>query len=139
MPRGAQAAAGGGLIIKSRMKKIARNVHREVAERLDQNAEDLLMRARGLAPQLESHLIGSGDFLRRGNKTTHKRIVFFDIDYAVVRHEEFYNLGPVSSMKRSPDGTIGRKFLERPFKAQFAKYRDNIAEGIQLALRQSVR
>ncbi len=130
---------GGLALVKKRMKVVGRNVHREIAKRLDQNAEDLLTRARGLAPQLTSELILSGDIIRRGTKTTAKRIIFFDSEYAVVRHEDVYNLGPISSLKRSPDGRIGRKFLSRPHRAQFNAYKENIAKGIRLALSQSTR
>ena len=54
-------------------------------------------------------------------------------------HEDTYNLGPISSLKTSSDGPIGRKYLSRPFQAQAQAYIDNVAEGIRLALRQSVR
>jgi hypothetical protein len=133
------AGVKGGAAVKRRLRIISRNVHREVGVRLDHNAEDLLSRARGLAPQLEGHLIDAGDILRRGNQYLHKRVIFFDSPYAVVRHEDVYNLGPISSMKSSPDGPIGRKFLSRPFEAQAQKYQKQIAEGVRLALRQSVR
>jgi hypothetical protein len=129
----------GGAAIKRRLRVISRNVHAEMGVRLDQAAKDLLSRARGLAPQLSGELIGDGDILRRGNKTVHRRVVFFDSPYAVVRHEDVYNLGPISSIKSSPDGAIGRKFLSRPFERQSKNYEKSIAAGVRLALRQSVR
>jgi hypothetical protein len=129
----------GADVVKRRMKLITRNVRREVGVRLDQSAKDLLLRARGLSPQLEGFLIGAGDILKRGNRNVVKRIVFFDSPYAVIRHEDVYNLGPISSLKKSPDGPIGRKFLSRPFQAQGPRYIREIGEGVNLALRQSVR
>lgn len=132
-------AVRGADVIKRRFRIISRNVHREAAVRLTQNARDLLSRARGLAPQLESDLIESGDIQRRASQGLHRRWVFFDSPYAVVRHEDFYNLGPTSSAKRSPDGPIGRKFLSRPLEAQADNYVDNLDEGVNLAIRQSVR
>lgn len=129
----------GGRVVKQRMKLIARNVHREMGVRIDQNALDLLGRARGLAPQLDADLILSGDVVRRGNQSVHKRVVFFDSPYAVRRHEDRYKLGPVSSVKQSPDGPIGRKYLSRPLKRQQRHYIKHLKEGVKLALRQSLR
>lgn len=129
----------GGDVAKRRMRIIARNVHKEVVVRLDRSAVDLLSRARGLAPQLEGFLILSAHIIRRGNQHTAKRIIVFDSPYAVVRHEDTYNLGPISSQKSSPDGFIGRKFLSRPFEQHSAFYVNDIGKGVALALRQSVR
>lgn len=121
------------------MKVITRNVRREVAVRLDQSADDLLLRARGLSPQLTGALIGSGAIARRGNRDVVKRIIYFDTPYAVRMHEDRYNLGPISSIKSSPDGPIGRGYLRRPFDANSRDYIANIGAGVRLALRQSVR
>ena len=36
-------------------------------------------------------------------------------DYAVIRHEDQYNLGPLSIQKDAGRGIVGRKFLENAF------------------------
>ena len=126
-------------LIKKRLRVITRNVRREVAQALDDASDDLLFRARGLAPQLDSDLIESGSILRRGNRSVVTRVVYFDSPYAVVRHEDFYNLGPVSSLKQSPDGEIGRKYLSRPFEAQQPTYQRDIGAAVRRGLRSAVR
>jgi hypothetical protein len=129
----------GNEVIGRRLRLIRRNAVRAVAVGLDFAADDLRQRAEGLAPQLEGFLIGSAAIQRRGNQNAQKRVVFFDTPYAVRMHEDTYNLGPVSRLKQSPDGPIGRKYLERPFRAQVAGYNRAIAETIRKSLRQSVR
>ena len=126
-------------MIRKRLRLIVRNVRDEVAQQLDEAAEDLLLRARQLAPQLSGELIGSGDIARRQSRDIVSRTIFFDSPYAVRRHEDFYSLGPISSIKSSPDGSIGRKFLQRPFEAHRDRYQRQIAHGLQRALRQSLR
>lgn len=129
----------GGEVIGRRLRLIRRNATRAVAVGLDFAADDLRRRAEGLAPQLEGFLIASADIQRRGNQNAQRRVVFFDTPYAVRMHEDFYNLGPVSSVKSSPDGPIGRKYLERPFRARVGAYQEAIANAVRKSLRQSVR
>ena len=129
----------GGDVIRRRLRLIRRNVKAEVARELDDVADDLLTRARGLAPQLEGDLIGSGIIKKRRAREAVSRTIFFDSPYAVVRHEDFYNLGPVSSVKASPDGPIGRKYLSRPFEANHPRYVKEIGRAVDRAIRQSLR
>lgn len=132
-------AASGARVIKERLRRIARNVRAEITIELDQVADDLLERANGLAPQLSGDLILSGAIARRGSRDVVSRTVFYDQPYAVVRHEDFYNLGPISSLKRSPDGPIGRKYLERPFVAQRDNYQERLGRAVSRALVFGVR
>jgi len=121
------------------MRLIVRNVRAEAIVALDAAAEDLLSRAQQLAPQLSGEMIGSGDIKRRGRKDLVSRTIYFTSPYAVRRHEDFYNLGPISSMKTSPDGPVGRKYLSRPFEAHRDRYHREIGHAMRRALRQSLR
>lgn len=81
------------------------------------NARELLRRSRALAPELEGDLIRSGKVTRvpdsRGKTAA---VVSFGAPHALVRHEDFYKLGPISASKpATEDGTPGRKYLSRPF------------------------
>ena len=125
--------------IAGRSKIVQRNVKAEVARALDDAADDLLSRAQGLAPQLEGDLIASGIIKKRRGKADVSRTIKFTEPYAVVRHEDFYNLGPVSEVKKSPDGPIGRKYLTRPFRKNQRRYQKEIGEAIDRAIRQNLR
>lgn len=129
----------GGAAIRRRMRLIRRNVKAEVVRELDDAADDLLLRARGLAPQLSGDLIASGIIKKRRAREAVSRTIFFDSPYAVVRHEDVYNLGPISSVKASPDGPIGRKYLSRPFEANRRRYEEGIRDAMRRAMRQSLR
>ncbi len=88
-----------------------------VAIELDNQANLLRGRAVALAPELTRRLILSSKITKRDSSTRAIRVVSFDTPYAVVRHEDFYELGPISSAKSpTQDGSPGRKFLERPFR-----------------------
>lgn len=132
-------AVKGADVIRRRLRLIRRNVKAEVAAQLDDSADDLLTRARGLAPQLEGDLIASGIIKKRRFREAVSRTIFFDSPYAVVRHEDFYNLGPVSSVKASPDGPVGRKYLSRPYEANHPRYVKEIGAAVNRAIRQSLR
>ncbi len=121
------------------MRLIVRNVRAEVAQALDEASEDLLSRGRQLAPQLSGQLIASGAITGRRTRDVVSRIVFFEAPYAVVRHEDFYNLGPISSVKSSPDGPIGRKYLQRPFEAHSGTYQKMIGAAVRRGIRLSLR
>lgn len=129
----------GGTVIRRRLKLIRRNVLAEMARELDDAADDLLTRARTLAPQLTGALIASGKIKKRRARQAVSRTIWFDCPYAVVRHEDVYNLGPISSRKSSPEGPIGRKYLSRPFERHAPRYRDNLANAVNRAMRQSLR
>lgn len=129
----------GGDAIRRRLKTIRRNVRREVAFALDDASDDLLSRARQLSPQLTGFLIGSGIIAKRRAREVIGRTIFFDAPYAVVRHEDVYNLGPISSQKSSPDGPIGRKYLSRPFEKHNPRYQREIRDAIERGIRLSLR
>lgn len=94
---------------------------------LDNQAQTLRGRAVAVAPELTRTLILSSKVTKRDSSTRAVRVVSFDTPYAVIRHEDFYNLGPISSVKSpTQDGPPGRKFLERPFR--------NMAKPIQTAV-----
>ncbi|MCP4868278.1 MAG: hypothetical protein GY898_06120 [Proteobacteria bacterium] len=131
--------AFGAAAISRRMKIIERNARREMIHQLDENADDLLSRARQLAPQLSGELIESGTIRKRGSRKLVSRTIVFTACHAVRRHEDFYQLGPISSTKSSPDGPIGRKFLERPFEAHKDDYYKSQGAAVARALRQSLR
>lgn len=80
-------------------------------------ARELLKRARAVAPRLTGRLEDSGKVVEvTQGKNRIAWGVTFDTPYAVIRHEDFYNLGPVSQLKPpTQDGAVGRKFLARPF------------------------
>lgn len=135
MPRNVHGAA----VIKRRLRLIARNVRDEVRTALDEAAEDLLFRARLLAPQLEGELIDSGKIARHRSRGVEARTISFGTPYAVVRHEDFYNLGPISSVKSSADGPVGRKYLSRPFERHSPRYFEEIGDAVERGIRQSLR
>lgn len=132
-------AVHGGPEIQRRMRIIVRNVRKAVAVALDDAADDLLARAQQLAPQLEGDLIESGIIKKRGSLDVLRRWVVFTACHAVRRHEDFYSLGPISALKSSPDGPIGRKYLSRPFWLHKDRYHKEIERAMSGALRQSVR
>ncbi len=88
-----------------------------MAIKLDDQANRLRGRAVAIAPELTRKLILSSRVTKTDSKARAIRVVSFDTDYAVVRHEDFYELGPISSAKApTQDGPPGRKYLERPFR-----------------------
>lgn len=121
------------------MRIIVRNVQKEAAVALDDAADDLLARAQQLAPQFSGELIDSGVIKRRGSPGLVARSVLFTACHAVRRHEDFYSLGPISALKSSPDGPIGRKYLSRPFWLHRDRYHKEIGRAMSRAMRQSVR
>lgn len=131
-------SASGAKVISRRMRLITRNVKAEVVVALDDAADDLLSRARQLAPQLTGELIGSGDVRKRRATEVISREVFFRAPYAVVRHEDHYNLGPISSLKSSPDGPVGRKYLSRPLEIHRRRYVGEIGAAVRRGLRASL-
>lgn len=83
---------------------------------LDQGARQIHGRAVALSPELTRALILSSRVTRTRHRGRSTRAISFDTDYAVVMHEAYYNLGPISSRKApTQDGPPGRKYLERPF------------------------
>lgn len=117
-----------------------RNIRRLTREAKDafvtqtrENAEELLSDAIDLAPQLNNDLIESGlvKFIKSGGDRFFF-IVGFDIIYAVRRHEEVYQPGPVTRGKPG----AGRKFLSRPYNKKRKVFEKRIKNAIERRLRQ---
>ncbi len=91
---------------------------------VDESGEHCLSQAQKLAPKLTSDLEGSGnaDPVKNTGSEISKKIGF-NTKYAARRHEEVYNLGPISKGKPPVDGmTVGRKYLEQPLVKYAQKY-----------------
>jgi hypothetical protein len=107
---------------------------------LDNQAEILRARAIAVAPELTRKLILSSKVTKRDSRTRAIRVISFDTDYAVVRHEDFYNLGPISSAKSpTQDGPPGRKYLERPFRNMNKPIQEAVGEVPEDVAREVVR
>ncbi len=103
------------------LKKTPLVLHEELETEMLKAAIDTKIGAEAMVPEKKKTLLRS---IRRFSKSSKRRIrhVIFaggdDIskEYAVRMHEDFYQLGFASSLKRTTqDGTPGRKYLERPF------------------------
>jgi hypothetical protein len=122
------------------MRAIQRNVREAAAQQSDENADDLLTRARAMAPQLSGEMMEDSQVIGRDRKDSVLRTVVFSSVYAVRRHEDIYNLGPVSTAKSpSPDGPVGRKYLESPFNNNIQRYMKLVGTAVSKAIRMSVR
>lgn len=96
-------------------------------------AEDLLSVAQKLAPLDEGGLMESGSVepAKNENGTITARIGFSK-EYALRRHEDFYNLGETSSKKPGVDGMkVGRKYLEQPTFKNSEKYVDYLGSKLE--------
>jgi hypothetical protein len=112
---------------------------------MDDVANDLLDRAIALAPQLSGDLVNDALVRRLDTRNRFARAVEFgppgsaSTAYAKVRHEEFYNLGPISSVKPgTADGAVGRKYLERPFNRHARRYIEEVGRAVERSLRRSL-
>ncbi len=107
----------GDKTLRKRLAFIIDKTPLAMAIKLDDQANRLRGRAVAVAPELTRKLILSSRVTKQDSRARAIRVVSFDTDYAVVRHEDFYELGPISSAKApTQDGPPGRKFLERPFR-----------------------
>jgi len=117
-------------------------VSEAIEQAMDDAANDLLDRSVALAPQLSGDLVNDALVRKFDTRNRFARAVEFgppgspSTAYAKVRHEDFYNLGPISSIKPgSDDGAVGRKFLERPFNLHARRYIDDVGRAVESALR----
>ena len=98
--------------------------------------EDLLQKSQALAPKLSGDLEGSGTVERANANPITREIsgsVGYNKVYAVRRHEEAYNPGPITRGKPGVDGmTPGRKYLEQPLVRYTSKYMEVIAAAIRM-------
>lgn len=117
-----------------------RQLNRETRDVLENQAQELFGRSVALVPELERHLLLSGKVTERTffGRTTF--IVSYDTPYALIRHEDFYNLGPISSRKApTQDGEPGRKYLERPYQAMIPQIKRELAKVFRRAARKARR
>ncbi|MBU9714420.1 hypothetical protein [Evansella tamaricis] len=102
----------------------------KLIEGMTENAEDLLSVSQQLAPLEEGGLMESGSIeqpQKVGNEIQAK--VGYSKEYALRRHEDIYQLGPVSAKKPKVDGMhVGRKFLEKPSKKYGEMYSERLME-----------
>lgn len=106
-----------------------------LAKAIDDSAEDLLTKAKGLAPKLTGDLEGSGTkdpiVVDSGKREISVEIGFHKV-YAARRHEEVYKPGPITRGKPVVDGMRpGRKYLEKPLRKYRKKYPEMWAEEIR--------
>ena len=108
--------------------KLAEDLQQAAVTGLNENAEDLLSVSQKLAPLDEGGLMESGNVepAKLGDSEPVAK-VGYNKEYALRRHEDFYNLGEISARKPNVDGmTVGRKYLEQPTTKYGDKYADNI-------------
>lgn len=132
-------AVSGATVIRKRFKTIVRNVRAGAAVNVQHVAEDIVERSNLMAPQLSGEMIGTAKIKPRDRRDVISRTIFYDSPYAVRRHEDFYNLGPISSLKQSPDGPVGRKYLQTPFEKHRDRYIRQIGNGVRDDVRRSLR
>lgn len=106
------------------LQRLAKEAITGVETGVNEIAEDLLSSSQKLAPLDEGGLMESGTVepaRNSGGNIVAK--VGYNKEYALRRHEEFYNLGERSRAKSGVDGMqIGRKFLEQPLTVYSDKY-----------------
>jgi hypothetical protein len=112
---------------------------------MDDVANDLLDRSLALAPQLSGDLVNDALVRKLDTRTRFARAVEYgppgsgSTAYAKVRHEDFYNLGPISSLKPgTSDGAVGRKYLELPFNRHAQRYIEEVGRAVERSLRRSL-
>jgi hypothetical protein len=110
------------------LQRISRSASQEVTTELTRRGQELLVRSQALAPEKTRALVNSatvGPFTRGATGVSVG--VSYNTEYAVIRHEDFYNLGPISALKPiTRDGPPGRKYLSRPFNAMTATLLSNL-------------
>ncbi len=122
-------AINGEKALRRRLALLVERLPIATAIRLDNAAQLIRGRAVAIAPELTRKLILSSKVTKRDSQNRAIRVVSFDTDYAVVRHEDFYELGPISSAKSpTQDGPPGRKYLERPFKKSLKEIQRDIGK-----------
>ncbi len=106
----------GGKKIGRRFRKLPREIFAEVDATLENDALELLGRANALVPELERPLLLSGGIDSQKSSAKLTFAISYDTPYAIIRHEDEYELGPISAGKSgTQDGPVGRKYLSRPF------------------------
>lgn len=110
---------------------------------LQETMEDLRRCALGFAPKDTGHLESSGRVEVRRTKSQIIGSVKYEVtaqsnNYAIEMHEGFYNLGEGSAGKSGGTSkfgvvqhTVGRKYLEEPFRQLLPAYVAHIGEMIE--------
>lgn len=131
----------GRKVISQRFALIQRNVFAELADELDDQAQDLLQASQRRAPQLTAMMILTADTDSQDQRTAQRlrRTVFYREKYAVFQHEAFYNPGPITAQKLGDRFGIGRKFLQRPFTALSEGFKRRSGVAVERALRLTLR
>ena len=133
----------GGAVVRSRLRKIVRNVNDAVQQEMDDIADELLTTSRDKAPQLHGDMTDpqhsktdSKNARRQGRFT---RRVKYTTVYAPIQHEKTFRPGPVTAAKLGSRVGIGKGFLSKPFKKMEPKIPRRISKAVARAIRQSVR
>lgn len=147
----------GGAVVRSRLRKIARNVNDAVQQEMDDIADDLLTASRDKAPQLTGEMIRTSktDSKNARSQGRFSRRVKYTEEYAPIQHEgiywsggssrsgaksgELFRPGPVTAAKLGNRRGVGRHFLSKPFKKMEPKIPRQISKAVARAIRQSVR
>jgi hypothetical protein len=136
-----QGASGlqGAWLQSSRV--LLKNARRGGIRAMNAVSKDLLRRAQAITPELTGALVTSG---RIDKRITDKLAVFVvsfgaegpSQDYAFRVHETHQPPGGfITAQKSGEEGRAGRKFLFRPLQNNRDRYLQDIADGVQRAIR----
>lgn len=131
----------GAAVVRSRMRKIVRNVNAAVQQEMDDIADELLTASRDKAPQLTGEMIRSSKTDSRNARSEGRftRRVRYTTVYAPIQHEKTFRPGPVTAAKLGNRVGVGKGFLSKPFKRAEPKIPRRISRAVNRAIRQSVR
>lgn len=125
------------------MKAIPKNVIADVADTLDDQAEELLDGSLALAKQLSGALIESGNVFAVNSRDTAIRVVYYGADapvsdYAAIQHES-EGIGPLTAQKPGTrDGEAGPGWLSRPYENRVEQFTDEIGQTVVDSVRRTV-
>ena len=108
----------------------------KIGKALTEIALHLKGQAMASAPHLIGDLADSCNIEIRGDEAS----VFFDKEYAAVRHEDDYELGEASESKQQSAGpgiTVGKKYLSRPLHQNRKQYLAAMAEAYKEKIRKT--
>lgn len=120
----------GGRRTRRVLRAFAKGVGLESKVLVDNRSRELLGRSGALVPELTRRLLLSGRITQRSRRGSELAVVSYDTPYAVIRHEDFYQPGPITGSKAATqDGAPGRKYLQRPYVAMI---REILAEAARI-------
>lgn len=133
----------GAAVVRSRMRKIVRNVNAAVQQEMDDIADELLTASRDKAPQLHGTMTdpqhSRTDSKNARSQGRFTRRIKYTTIYAPIQHEKTFRPGPVTAAKLGNRVGIGKGFLSNPFKKAEPKIPRRISRAVNRAIRQSVR